>query len=59
MRARLRCASARRGGPSTKMSLGVTASAPFIGVLRTRDGKPAHWREYQLTLAITQAAGPV
>ena len=34
---------------------GVTASAPFIGVLRTRDGKLAHWREYQHTLAIAQA----
>ncbi|MBQ1041169.1 nuclear transport factor 2 family protein [Micromonospora sp. C32] len=37
---------------------GVTASAPFIGVLRTRDGKLAHWREYQHTLAIAGAAGP-
>ncbi|MGC4868918.1 nuclear transport factor 2 family protein [Micromonospora sp. DT53] len=36
---------------------GLTASAPFIGVLRTREGKLAHWREYQHTLAIAQAAG--
>ncbi|MEV4713939.1 nuclear transport factor 2 family protein [Micromonospora sp. NPDC049374] len=36
---------------------GVTASAPFIGVLRTRDGKLAHWREYQHTLAIAQTVG--
>ena len=31
--------------------------APFIGVLRTRDGKLVHWREYQHTLAIAQAVG--
>ena len=36
---------------------GVTASAPFIGVLRARDGKLAHWREYQHTLVIAQALG--
>ena len=36
---------------------GATGSAPFIGVLRTRDGKLSHWREYQHTLAIAQAAG--
>ncbi len=36
----------------THTATGVTASAPFIGVLRTRDGKLAHWREYQHTLAI-------
>ncbi|MFD0783406.1 nuclear transport factor 2 family protein [Micromonospora azadirachtae] len=41
----------------THMATGVTASAPFIGVLRTRDGKLAHWREYQHTLAIAQAVG--
>jgi uncharacterized protein len=41
----------------THMTTGVTASAPFIGVLRTRDGKLAHWREYQHTLAIAQAVG--
>ncbi|MET7971009.1 nuclear transport factor 2 family protein [Micromonospora sp. NPDC005305] len=41
----------------THTATGVTASAPFIGVLRTRDGKLAHWREYQHTLAIAQAAG--
>ncbi|KOX08417.1 nuclear transport factor 2 family protein [Micromonospora profundi] len=39
----------------THTATGVTASAPFIGVLRTRDGKLAHWREYQHTLAIAQA----
>jgi ketosteroid isomerase-like protein len=39
----------------THTTTGVTAAAPFIGVLRARDGKLAHWREYQHTLAITQA----
>ncbi|MDI6097949.1 nuclear transport factor 2 family protein [Actinoplanes sp. NEAU-A12] len=38
----------------THVHTGVTAAAPFIGVLRTRDGKLAHWREYQHTLAIAQ-----
>lgn len=41
----------------THTATGVTASAPFIAVLRTRDGKLAHWREYQHTLAIAQAVG--
>ncbi|WP_410818423.1 nuclear transport factor 2 family protein [Micromonospora sp. 050-3] len=41
----------------THTATGVTASAPFIGVLRTRDGKLAHWREYQHTFAIAQAVG--
>ncbi|MEU8180800.1 nuclear transport factor 2 family protein [Micromonospora sp. NPDC049047] len=41
----------------THTETGVTAAAPFIGVLRTRDGKLAHWREYQHTLAIAQAVG--
>jgi uncharacterized protein len=41
----------------THTTTGATASAPFIGVLRTRDGKLAHWREYQHTLAIAQALG--
>jgi ketosteroid isomerase-like protein len=33
------------------------AAAPFIGVLRVRDGKIVHWREYQDALAIAQALG--
>jgi uncharacterized protein len=33
------------------------ASAAFIGVLRVRDGKIVHWREYQDTFAIVQALG--
>lgn len=39
----------------TVTTTGATASAPFVGVLRTRDGRIAHWREYQHTLAIAQA----
>ncbi|WP_239082236.1 nuclear transport factor 2 family protein [Actinoplanes teichomyceticus] len=34
---------------------GVQASAPFIAVLRTRDGLLAGWREYQHTVAIAAA----
>ncbi len=41
------------GGTAT--TTGVSASAPFVGVLRARDGRIAHWREYQHTLAIAQA----
>ncbi|MEU4426416.1 nuclear transport factor 2 family protein [Actinoplanes sp. NPDC024001] len=39
----------------THTRTGVVASAPFIAVLRTRDGRLAHWREYQHTLAIAEA----
>ncbi|MEV6300992.1 nuclear transport factor 2 family protein [Actinoplanes sp. NPDC051861] len=39
----------------THTTTGVSAAAPFIGVLRTRAGKLTHWREYQHTLAIAQA----
>ncbi|MCZ7422504.1 nuclear transport factor 2 family protein [Verrucosispora sp. WMMA2121] len=41
----------------THTATGVTASAPFIGVLRTSHGKLAQWREYQHTLAIAEAVG--
>ncbi|AEV82617.1 phzA/B-like protein [Actinoplanes sp. SE50] len=34
---------------------GRRAAAPFIGVLRTRDGVLAGWREYQHTMAIAAA----
>jgi ketosteroid isomerase-like protein len=34
---------------------GHRASAPFIGVLRVRDGKVAGWREYQDSAAIAAA----
>ena len=39
----------------THTRTGARSSAPFIAVLRARDGKLAHWREYQHTLAIAQA----
>jgi ketosteroid isomerase-like protein len=34
---------------------GRRASAPFIGVLRVRDGKTVLWREYQNVLAVADA----
>jgi ketosteroid isomerase-like protein len=34
---------------------GRQASSPFIGVLRARDGKVVHWREYQNMPAIAAA----
>ncbi|GAA1750448.1 nuclear transport factor 2 family protein [Nonomuraea bangladeshensis] len=36
---------------------GERHSAPFIGVLRARDGQVAHWREYQDTLRVAAATG--
>ncbi|BBH66906.1 hypothetical protein ACTI_35910 [Actinoplanes sp. OR16] len=39
----------------THLTTGATASAPFIGVLTTREGRLSHWKEYQHTLAIAQA----
>lgn len=36
---------------------GLRGSAPFIGVLRVRDGEIAGWREYQDAIAIAQAVG--
>jgi uncharacterized protein len=36
---------------------GHRASAPFIGVLRVRDGQVVAWREYQDTAAIARALG--
>lgn len=41
----------------TLTATGRQAAAAFIGVLRARDGKVAHWREYQNTLAIAEALG--
>lgn len=41
----------------TVTTTGQPASAAFIGVLRVRDGKLVHWREYQNTLAIVHAIG--
>jgi ketosteroid isomerase-like protein len=41
----------------TVTGTGHRASAAFIGVLRVRDGRIVHWREYQNVLAIAQALG--
>jgi hypothetical protein len=41
----------------TVTTTGRRAAAPFIGVLRVRDGKTVHWREYQNVLAIAEALG--
>ncbi|WP_155371547.1 nuclear transport factor 2 family protein [Catellatospora vulcania] len=39
----------------TVTTTGAKASAPFIGVLHTRDGRICGWREYQHTVAIAAA----
>ncbi|UJW33335.1 nuclear transport factor 2 family protein [Saccharothrix sp. AJ9571] len=41
----------------TVLPTGQSASAAFIGVLRVRDGRIVHWREYQDTAAITEILG--
>lgn len=41
----------------TVTTTGRRASAPFIGVLRVRDGQIVGWREYQDALAIASALG--
>jgi uncharacterized protein len=41
----------------TVITTGRRAAATFIGVLRVRDGKIVHWREYQNVLAIAEALG--
>ncbi|HEY3905757.1 MAG TPA: nuclear transport factor 2 family protein [Streptosporangiaceae bacterium] len=41
----------------TVLATGRQASAPFIGILRARDGKIVLWREYQNVLAIAHALG--
>jgi ketosteroid isomerase-like protein len=42
---------------ATLTTTGASASAPFIGILRVRDGRIVHWREYQNSLAIMHALG--
>ncbi|MFG1611913.1 nuclear transport factor 2 family protein [Nonomuraea wenchangensis] len=42
---------------ATLPATGERRSAPFIGVLRARDGQVAHWREYQDTLRVAAATG--
>lgn len=39
----------------TITATGTRAAASFISVLRIREGKVAHWREYQNSAAITAA----
>jgi uncharacterized protein len=41
----------------TVTTTGQQAAASFVGVLRARDGKVVHWREYQNVLAIAAALG--
>jgi ketosteroid isomerase-like protein len=41
----------------TVTTTGRRAAAAFIGVLRVRDGKTVHWREYQNVLAMAEALG--
>ncbi len=43
----------------TVLTTGRRASAPFIAVLRARDGRVVLWREYQDKLAIAAALGEV
>ncbi|MEV4546627.1 nuclear transport factor 2 family protein [Nonomuraea wenchangensis] len=42
---------------ATLPGTGERRTAPFIGVLRARDGQVAHWREYQDTLRVAAATG--
>ncbi|MGI5145991.1 nuclear transport factor 2 family protein [Plantactinospora sp. CA-294935] len=42
---------------ATVTTTGISASAPFIAVLRVRDGRVAHWREYQNPAALALATG--
>ncbi|WP_433176946.1 nuclear transport factor 2 family protein [Actinoallomurus sp. CA-150999] len=43
----------------TVTTTGRSASAPFVLVLRVRDGRALLWREYQNVLAIAEALGAV
>ncbi|WP_449060472.1 nuclear transport factor 2 family protein [Planomonospora algeriensis] len=40
---------------ATMATTGVSAAAPFVGVLTVREGRIARWREYQNPLAIASA----
>ncbi|WP_189235228.1 nuclear transport factor 2 family protein [Planomonospora parontospora] len=40
---------------ATVTETGVSAAAPFVGVLTVREGRIARWREYQNPLAIAWA----
>jgi ketosteroid isomerase-like protein len=41
----------------TALTTGKRASAPFVAVMRVRDGRIVAWREYQDKLAIADALG--
>ncbi|MER5621105.1 nuclear transport factor 2 family protein [Streptosporangium sp. NPDC002544] len=41
----------------TVIATGHQAASAFIGILRVRDGKIIHWREYQNTLAMIEVLG--
>src|ERR1044072_5468221 len=41
----------------TALTTGKRASAPFVAVMRVRDGRIVGWREYQDKLAIADALG--
>jgi uncharacterized protein len=43
---------------ATIPATGVSASAPFIGVLTVEDGRVALWREYQNAAAIQPFVSP-
>ena len=43
----------------TVIATGHQAASAFIGILRARDGKIVHWREYQNTLAMIEVLGPM
>jgi ketosteroid isomerase-like protein len=43
------------GSRATRGSAGAHRTSSIIAVLRVRDGKVVHWREYQDTCAILQA----
>lgn len=42
----------------TVLTTGRQASAPFVAVVRVREGRIVHWREYQNKLAIAAAVAP-
>ncbi|GAA0835535.1 nuclear transport factor 2 family protein [Streptosporangium amethystogenes subsp. fukuiense] len=43
----------------TVIATGHQAASAFVGILRARDGKIVHWREYQNTLAMIEVLGPM
>jgi ketosteroid isomerase-like protein len=41
----------------TALATGRRGTGRFVGVLRVRDGKIAHWREYQDVVAMAETLG--